>query len=65
MDRYVEDALGLLAILVLLPIVLFIVLPATFLFDAHIGVFRTRRPLVDVKADHCVMTMNHDATIGP
>ena len=39
-DRYIEDALGLVAILLLLPVMLLIVLPATFFFDRHIGLFR-------------------------
>jgi len=40
MERYVEDVCGLVAILILLPIMLFAVLPATFLFDQHIGLLR-------------------------
>lgn len=40
MERYVEDACGLVAALILLPIMLLIVLPAAFLFDQHIGLSR-------------------------
>ncbi len=40
MDRYIEDAFGLLGILLLLPIMVFIVLPGTFLFDRELGCFR-------------------------
>ncbi|HYM22515.1 MAG TPA: hypothetical protein VEU08_04890 [Vicinamibacterales bacterium] len=46
MDRYIEDAFGFIAILLLLPIMLFVVLPCTALFDPSIGLFRGgfRRP---------------------
>ena len=40
MESYIEDVAGLLAALVLLPIMLFVVWPAAFIFDPHIGLFR-------------------------
>ena len=43
MDNYIEEGFSLLAILLLLPVMLFIVLPATFLFDEHVGLFRRQR----------------------
>ena len=43
MDRYVEDGLGLLVILLLLPVMLFIVWPAAYFFDRDIGVLRRTR----------------------
>lgn len=42
MDRYIEDGLGLLAILLLLPVMLLIVWPSTFFFDPHMGLLRQR-----------------------
>ena len=50
MDRHIEDAFGLLAILVLLPVMLFVVLPGTFLFDAEFGILRRRAHRQDVSS---------------
>jgi hypothetical protein len=43
MDGYMEDAFGLLGILLLLPIMLLVIVPWALFFDADSGLLRNRR----------------------